>query len=505
MRPVALIGFVALASAIASYYLTNEFGWFGRANAVLALVALTAAAGAGARHLRRLGGAASHRVVGRGLLIVVGAVAAAVALERLAATSKLEFDWTFERAFELAPATLKALRELPGEATATLYREAGDPRIRRTRLLLGRLAEQGNLTVRERDLAEHPEDADRFEVGSSNTVVIVLGDRFETVERPTEGSLYEALSRLQSAEGGSITVLRGEGEGDLSRTDETGYAGLAAALATEGYELQSVVSASMEEVPASTDVVLVVGARRPLRAPALAALGRYLDGGGSLVALLEPDAETGLEALLAKWGIESPEGVVIDPERDAASAPPSGLQPVAYHYWDHPIAQGLDRNRMTYFSGARSFQLRKPRPEDELSKVVETTRFAWIDPDLSALDRRSGEFERDGHRADYWPLVVSGRYPRSGRETRIVAFGDADFASNQNLRTLYNLDLLLNAVHWAAENEPEITLRPKIRPPPVQFPVPLTNTLQTLYGVGLLVPELLLIVSGLLWLRRRHS
>jgi len=60
-------------------------------------------------------------------------------------------------------------------------------------------------------------------------------------------------------------------------------------------------------------------------------------------------------------------------------------------------------------------------------------------------------------------------------------------------------------VHWAAENEGEITQRPKNRPTPVQFPVPLTNTLRTLYGVGLLVPELLLIAGGIIWLRGRRA
>ena len=101
--------------------------------------------------------------------------------------------------------------------------------------------------------------------------------------------------------------------------------------------------------------------------------------------------------------------------------------------------------------------------------------------------------------------MVAGRYTRGEHETRIVAFGDSDFASNENLRTLYNLDLILNAIHWAAENESDITLRPKNRPAPVQFPIPLTDTMQTLYGVGLLVPELLLIAGGIVWLRRRNA
>ena len=85
-----------------------------------------------------------------------------------------------------------------------------------------------------------------------------------------------------------------------------------------------------------------------------------------------------------------------------------------------------------------------------------------------------------------------------------MAFGDADFASNRYLRSIYNLDLVMNAVNWATEQESGITLRPKIRDT-VQFPVPLNSSVQALYGVGLLLPEVLLIAGGITWLRRRSA
>jgi hypothetical protein len=47
-------------------------------------------------------------------------------------------------------------------------------------------------------------------------------------------------------------------------------------------------------------------------------------------------------------------------------------------------------------------------------------------------------------------------------------------------------------------------LRPKIRST-VQFPMPVENTLRALYGVGLLVPELLLIAGAVVWLRSRSA
>jgi hypothetical protein len=106
----------------------------------------------------------------------------------------------------------------------------------------------------------------------------------------------------------------------------------------------------------------------------------------------------------------------------------------------------------------------------------------------------------------YWPLVVTGRYPRADGEARIVAFGDSGLASNRYLRSLYNLDLVLNAIHWAGDREPDITLRPKaVIAGRLQFPIPLQSTLTMFQGLGLLLPELCLIAGAVLWSRRRTA
>jgi hypothetical protein len=101
-------------------------------------------------------------------------------------------------------------------------------------------------------------------------------------------------------------------------------------------------------------------------------------------------------------------------------------------------------------------------------------------------------------------LVVSARYPRGDHEGRIVAFGDRDFASNRYLRALYNLDLVMNAAHWAVARTDRITLRPKSAGL-IQFPVPIANSMKAFYGVGLLIPEILVILGGITWLRSRQA
>jgi hypothetical protein len=69
---------------------------------------------------------------------------------------------------------------------------------------------------------------------------------------------------------------------------------------------------------------------------------------------------------------------------------------------------------------------------------------------------------------------------------------------------MYNLDLMMNTVHWAASREPAITIRPKSGGV-LQFPVPIQNSLNAFYGVGMAVPELLLLAGALIWLRRRSA
>jgi len=504
MRVLALVGMIAVAFGLGSFYATQHFGAFSSVNLALGSLALIAALAAGARRIRRIGGPHSRPVILRGALVVIAALGSAVALERAASHSHVQFDWTGEGRFELSPATLKACGELDGSVTATLYRAEGDPRTRRTRLLLQRLAQVCPLAVDERLLDEAPEEEDRYAIGTSNTVVFAIGDRFETVERPTEGPIYEALYRLRSVTTGTLTLLRGEGQGDPEREDDLGYSGLAVALGTEGYRLRSIVSAAISEIPEDTDAVLLISPQRRLRDTAIGALRRYLANGGRLVALLEPGVETGVEPLLTEHGLEPVAAVLIDPASGAFEGAAEGVNIVAYNYAQHPASSGLNSNRMTFFPGVRPIAARTPRPGDRVEGVVWSSPHAWATQDLSALAQRSGRIENRGEPIGYHYLMAAGRYPREEGETRIVVFGDADFASNRYLRALYDLDVLLNSVHWVVQQESRITLRPKLREP-VQFPLPMQNTLRTLYGVGLLVPEVLLIAGGVVWLRRRGA
>src|SRR5690606_29795835 len=414
-------------------------------------------------------------------------------------------DATADERYTLAPATIEALRALQPGLTATLYHDEGDNRVRSTRLLLETLAAAGPLEVRTRDLEVAAEEADRLGIGGSNTIVFQLGDRFELVERPTEGAIYEALRLLAAPHETAIYLARGAGEGRFDATDDAGYAGLAGALQVEGYALRDLVLPAAEEIPGDAAVVLLVGPQRPLPEAALAALDRFLARGGRLVALLEPGVTTGVEALLERWGLGLPDALVVDPASGPIEGDPAGVNPLVFQFGAHPVTRGLGPTRMVFLRGARPvFAARKPAPDDELRVLLYSSRRAWLAPEPASLAPGAAPVRPDDAVEDYLPLASAGRYPREAGEARIVAIGDAEFASNRYLRTLYNADLILNAVHWAAAREPEITLRPKTLTAD-QFPMTPQQSLRMLYGVGLIVPELCVAAAALAWVRRRSG
>lgn len=511
MSALAPAALVALLTGLLSYQVTREFTLFNALNLAGGGLGLAWAGARGLHGLAQRSRGAPHSGLARGAARVLFCLIAAAGIERLAARTLPPADLSFERAFELSPALKDALAEMPAPLEALLFYDAADRRVRRSRLLLEALAQAGPVEVRLVDLARDPELAQQFELdasaASSNQIVLVLGEHWEPVERASEASLYESLYRLLRREEATLVVLRGEGEGSLESVEEDGYSGFVTALLTEGYRVEGRVSASLAEIPPGTDAVVALAPQRRLLPHSLDALRRYLAEGGRLVALLEPGRESGLEEVLAEWGITAPPGLlVVDP----ASAPLDrnrgrGVDVLAYGYESqHRVTRGLDADRVTLFPGVRPLDLRKPASGDRLTRMVLSSPRSFVSDDLGWLSR-SGAPEPGAQAPERRTLVASGRYERGGRETRIVAFGDADCASNRYLRSLYNLDLLLNSVHWATERTQAITLRPKALRGTLQFPVPLQNSLTAFYGIGLLLPELLLIAGLWVGLRRRQS
>lgn len=505
MRELALAGMIAAAFGLGAFYATGEAGAFTTINVALGCAALLVSGLAGARRLRGLGAAAARRVLLPHVALIALALAAAVSAERLAAWSGVQADLTANRRFELAPATREALGDLASPLEATLYYDPGDPRVRSTRLLLRTLSHAGPVEVRERLMSESAGEVDRYGLSSSNSLVLSLDGEVQIVARPTEAAVLEAVLRMQRHTERILYLTRGAGEGDFQSDEERGLSRLASALLARGYRLRDFVLPAAARVPDDASAVILAGPQRPLREGSIEALRAYLERGGRVLAMLEPGRASGLAGLLEDFGFRTPHGVIVDPASGPVEGGPAGVNPIIESYSEHPVTQGLGPTRMTFFLTARPvFAERKPGPEDTLSELLYTSRRAWLAGNVEAVqDGLSPQPAPDAGRHRY-VIVSTGRYPREAGEARIAVFGDRDFATNQYVRALYNMDLLLNTVHWLTEREAEISLLPKPWTP-IQRPLTPQETLTMLYAVGLLLPELLLIAAATVWLRKRQA
>ena len=308
----------------------------------------------------------------------------------------------------------------------------------------------------------------------------------------------------------SIYILEGYSAWDPSSLDADARQGLGFArggLAADGYAVGTINLLREPAIPADAAAVVVVAPVEDLGERDGAAIEEYLEGGGQLLALLEPNPPPTWSGIAARWGIDVLDGYVIDPASHVAGTPSTPLiGPDNYVATDLSGEIGL-----TFFPGLAPLWLVRP-PEAmptvlELKPValVSNSSFGSIDPEKTApfaSDVRGpflvGAMVRAYGPVDEVPLPGA----EAGPVTTVVVFGDADFVSNRYFYAFSNSDLFLNVVNHITGDDALISVRAK----PVVFREMAMTPREYAFVryTGWLLLPLLVVVAGLVaWWRRR--
>ncbi len=225
-------------------------------------------------------------------------------------------------------------------------------------------------------------------------------------------------------------------------------------------------------MPEDAAAVVIAGPTRTFLDAELAALKRYVEQGGALFVGVDPRAQTNVYDLLAGFGVQLGDDVVVD--RTLAIFG-QATTPFGDEYDpEHAITRVLASPSV--FPMVRSVEL-DPAVAAGFSILVRTGSESWAERDLDAW-RESGRAEyAENDLLGPVPIAVAGTLPGAGGEAeagsdgsdvseakagRLVVFGDSDFASNQYLGTAGNRDLFVNAVNWLAGEVESISLRPNV-------------------------------------------
>ncbi len=387
-----------------------------------------------------------------GILIVVN---------YLGYTYSPKWDLTQDKQHTLAPETVSLLDSLKSPVVAEAFFSSRYPYATDTvHTLLQNYQDnsKGKFTYTFIDPDANPVKAQEANIIRDGTIVLVMDGRQEQVTSTNEQDMSNALLRLANPGERTVYFLTGEGERDIAGTDDAGYSQVKTILASKNYTVDT-LNLLTNPIPDNALSIIIAGAKQPLSDKEEQALQAYLDKGGSVVWLVEPDALSNtpgapdpLQAYMSSsWGINLTNDIVIDPNIN----PP--LITVADSYGSHAITDKL-KNMTSLFPTARSIQQGTAPSGVTITDLVKSSSASWGETDIEALKNNQYTFDQKDLPG---PVTLAVAAENSSNKSRVVVVGDADFASDGYYQNYANGDLMANIVDWAAGQENLLNLTPK--------------------------------------------
>jgi ABC-type uncharacterized transport system involved in gliding motility auxiliary subunit len=375
----------------------------------------------------------------------------------LAHRHPVRLDLTPEQQFTLSPHSRDVLARLTTHVTITAFYSSQEPGMRQAMVDLLRLYRDASPRVATRmlDLDRSPGIAEQLGVHAYNVAVVAADGRRERVDLVVEELLTSAVLRTAGTPPVPTYFVVGHGEWDPN-DEETRSAGGQAirALEADGFAVRPIQGIAV--VPPDAALVVLAGPTRDLAAPEVDALAAFVAGGGALVVLVDPPTPPSVRRLLARFGIEPGDDVVVDQQGRLLGTDGLGARIAYLNQAVVPRAPEVNAI-LPIAQSLRILDVAEVRA-DYLGITPEST---WADVDRRPLEGRDGPFREDHDRRGPLPVAVFARV--GSTPGRVVVVGDADFATNLHIGVLGNRDLLLATAELAARDQAYTATRPPTR------------------------------------------
>jgi hypothetical protein len=477
------------------------------------------------------------------VLVSIAAVAALVLmLNYLGARHFLRFSWSAKTSLKLSPPTLSLLNSITNDVKVTLYYDKQDALYSDVADLLNEYhLANPKISVHTVDYQVDPtsalqtkatyglassEDKNLLIFECNHQVSIISGEllanysveqlapeassdgqdaskrRFERHVREFDG---EAIvdAKLISVIGPPFHAyyLTGNGEPSLDGRANFDYSGFAEALSNSHIQTTSLSLAGTNAIPPDCNLLIIAGPRYPIGTGELEKIRQYLAEGGRLFVLfnfktVSPEPiTTGLEAILADWGVNVGMNIITDPDNTANG---QGLAVMNFNT-NHACVGPLVGSRLLLFP-PRSISTNAV-PASQGQDPPSVAALAWTGP-RAVVD---SQLPAGGP----VPLIVAvekknvkGVLQRG--TTRIIVAGDSFFLSNPYIQAEANGAFAELAARWLLEQTQLMNGVPPRKV--VEYKVTMTraqmSAIRWIFRGAM--PGGILLLGGLVWLRRRH-
>jgi hypothetical protein len=439
-----------------------------------------------------------QRIRLKNLLLTLVLLAAMGGLAWLSNRYTLETDITANAGNTLSPASVKLLASMPDKIAITVYMKADQPIRSQIAQLIGRYKRhKPDLSLTFIDPDTQPEKTRELNIGAAGAILIDYQGRTEKLTFLDESSLTNALLQLANAHERWITFLTGHGERAIEGQANFDLEQFGKELARRKINAQTINLATLPAIPDNSALLVMTAPAVPLLANEIEIIDRYIEQGGNLLLLTDPDAKH-LDMLEKRLGIHRSPGAIMDGSTKLYGITDPSFVLVA-DYAQHAITQGLQTT--TIYPAAAALEM-DMESDFQAEAVFSSAQQSWTETGPINGEVR---FDADGDEKQ-GPLPVAYALTRTldGKtQQRIVVVGDGDFLSNAYIGNVGNLDMGLRMVNWLIHDDQFIDIPAKTA---IGKSLQLTETSVAAIGFGFLViMPLLLMGSGFfIWRKRKQ-
>ncbi|MEH2450613.1 GldG family protein [Nostoc sp.] len=467
----------------------------------------------------------------------------------------LRADLTETQLFTLAPQSRELVRVLPQPVKVWVFDINQNPQDRE--LLENYQRQSSKFKYEYIDPQARPGLAEKFGVKDYGEVYLESGDKRQLVqtvnenERLSEVRLTSRLQQLTNSTTAKVYLLQGHGERQLS----PGKGAISQAiqgLGDKNFTTSPLNLGETSKVPEDATVVIVAGPKRGLFEGEVKALQEYLNRGGNLLLMIDPNTDPKVDSLLQEWGVRLDNRLAVDVSGESVV----GLgpaTPLVTEYGQHPITKDF-RNGNSFYPIARPLEISSV-PGVEATPLLRTKPYpkSWAESDLQseklefnadkdlkgpltlgvALTRKAVKSASTPQAAPTpsplpSPTTQSKASPtppaspaspaspaplaptpsptpssQTATESRLVVLGNSNFATDGLFQQQLNGDVFLNSVTWLSQQEKQpLSIRPK---EPKNRRITLTTTQANLLILSslLVLPLIGFAIAVIIWWKRR--
>jgi ABC-type uncharacterized transport system involved in gliding motility auxiliary subunit len=462
----------------------------------------------------------------------------------------LRLDLTDSQLFTLSPQSRELVSNLPETMKVWLFSK--EQNIQDRELLDNYHRQSNKFKFEYVDPQLKPGIAEKFGVKDYGEVYLEFQNKRQVVqiisenERLSEVKLTARLQQITSSKTAKIYFLQGHGEHPLSAS-KGAISQAIQGLIDKNFITSGLNLAEQPQVPDDAAVIVVAGPQKELLIGEVTALQNYLNRGGNLLLMIDPNTNPKIDTILKDWGVRLDNRLAIDTSGANLQLGPAAI--LVTEYGQHPITKDFGKNISVYpltrpleidsVSGIESMVLLKTKPypsswaeSDQKSEKLEFNEGKDLKGPLTlgvALTRKLSNQTSPTPTPiptnsptpiptnsptpiptnSPTPIPINSptpipiNSPATAKESRLVVFGNSNFAVDGLFGQQLNGDVFLNSVSWLSQQDQQLlSIRPK---EPKNRRIIISTFQANLLTISalFLLPLIGLVTGFIIWWKRR--